>query len=480
MSDNLKRKTIKGTLWSAVERFGVQGVSFLVMIVMARVLTPADYGLVGMLSIFIAVAQSLIDSGFSQGLIRKQDAGKADTSTVFFFNIAAALVIYGVLFVCAPAIADFYDNPVLVPLTRVISLGMVINSFAMVQRAILTIRIDFKTQAKASFSAAVIAGGVGIWMVMTGWGVWALVYYQLINYLINTLFLWVVSKWRPSLMFSRESFRELFSFGANIAVSSIIDNIYRNIYLLVIGKWFQAATLGLYTRAQQFGELPMNFSGIIQRVSFPVLCSFQNDSAKLRELCLKFVNISAFITFPVMTGMAAVSDPLICLLLGEEWKFSALLLQILCFGLMWYPVSAINQNMLQVCGRSDLFLQMEIVKKVVGVAIICATLPFGLLPLCLGQMCNSMIVIVINAIYTRKVIPLSLGNQLKSLFPVLACSLAMGVAVWVITGLLPGYLLQLTAAVPMGVAMYIILGRLFLKKDFDEVMSMIGRRKHQV
>ncbi len=474
--ENLKKKTLKGTLWSAVERFGVQAVSFIVMIFMARVLSPEDYGLVGMLTIFTAVAQSLIDSGFSQGLIRKRDADKADTSTVFFFNIASAVVIYAILFFTAPLIARFYGIPLLIPLTRIISLGIIINSFAMVQRALFTIRIDFKTQAKASFSGAVIAGALGIWMVNNGWGVRSLVYYQLINYLINTAFLWIVSKWRPSPIFSRKSFRSLFSFGANIAISSIIDNIYRNIYILVIGKWFQASTLGLYTRAQQFGELPMNFSGIIQRVSFPVLCSFQDDKTKLSELCLKFINISSFVTFPIMAGMAAVANPMIVIILGEKWEFSATLLQILCFGLMWYPVTVINQNMLQVRGRSDLFLKIEIIKKIAGIGIICITLPFGLIPLCLGQLANSLMVIVINAIYTKRVIPLSLMDQIRSLAPIFICSITMAAAVWGIMALLPGNILKLTAGIPTGIVLYIILSRLFLKKDYAEVMAMIRHK----
>lgn len=476
MGDSLRQKTVKGTIWSAVGGFGVQGVSFIVTIIMARILTPEDYGLVGMLTIFIAVAQSLIDSGFSQGLIRKRDADYRDISTVFYFNIGAALVIYMILYMGAPLIARFYGMPQLVSLTRVISLGIVINSFAMVQRALLTIKMDFKTQALATLSGAIVAGVVGIFMAYHGSGVWSLVYYQLINCFITTLLLWIVSRWWPSAVFSTSSFKTLFSFGSKIAVSSVIDNIYRNIYLLVIGKWFKSSTLGYYTRSQQFGELPISFSGIIQRVSYPVLCSFQDDDVRLRELFLKFINISAFVTFPVMMGIVAVAEPMILVVLGEKWRFSALLLQIMCFGLMWYPICAINQNILQVKGRSDLFLQMEIVKKIVGIAIICMTLPFGLIPLCVGQSINWMLIIAINAYYTRRVIPLGLAGQLRSLLPVLMCSLMMGGFTWLCILFIPGVLLQLVSGVVLGIVVYVILARIFLRKDFDETLSILQRR----
>lgn len=477
MGSTLKQQTFKGTLWSAVERFGVQGVTFIVMIVMARMLTPDDYGLVGMLTIFIVVAQSLIDAGFSQGLIRKRDVSPEDTSTVFYFNIVASAVLYLVLWLCAPLIADFYDLPQLKELTRVLSLGIVINSFGMVQRALFTIRLDFKTQAKASFTGAIIAGGFGIWMSVAGWGVWALVWYQLINYFLVTAFFWAVSRWRPKAIFSMRSFRELFSYGINIAVSMVIDNIYRNIYLLVIGKWFKADTLGYYTRAQQFGEMPMNINGIIQRVSFPVLCGFKEDDGRLVTMCLKFVRLSAFLTFPLMLGMAAVAEPMIVAILGEKWKFSALLLQIVCLGLMWYPLAGINQNMMQVKGKSGKFLQMEIVKKIVGVIIICITLPMGLIPLCLGQMVNGFLMLVVGCIYTRSEIPLGFLDQMRGILPTFLCSLVMGGAVWGVTMLLPGVWWQLAVGVVTGLLIYFLLSRLFLREEFGEVVALLRRKQ---
>lgn len=256
MTESLKHKTLKGTIWSSIERFSVQGVQFIVMIIMARILTPEDYGLVGMLTIFITISQSLIDSGFSQALIRKRDRRQIDNSTVFYFNIAIGTILYLVLFFSAPLIANFYHEPQLIPITRVISLSVFINSLVVVQRALLTVEIDFKTQTKASFTAVISSGILGIWMVYDGYGVWAIVAQQLVNLSVNALLLWILSHWRPSLEYSWTSFRELFNFGSKLAGAGILDTLYKNIYLIIIGKIFKASDLGYYTRAQQFSEFP--------------------------------------------------------------------------------------------------------------------------------------------------------------------------------------------------------------------------------
>ena len=323
MSNSLKQKTVKGVIWSTLERFSVQGIQFVVMIIMARMLTPNDYGLVGMLAVFIAVSQSLVDSGFSQALIRKQDRTETDNSTVFYFNIIVGFILYGLLFASAPFIADFYNEPQLTAITRVIGLSVLFNSLVVVQRALLTIKIDFKTQAKAALTAAIISGILGIWMAASGYGVWSIVAQQLANLGINTLLLWILSHWRPSLIYSWKSFHELFGFGSKLMVSGLIDTIYRNIYLIVIGRVFSAADLGYYTRAHQFTDFPSsNVSGIIQRVTYPILCSIQNENERLSDVYRRFLRLSAFIVFPLMMGLAAVAEPLVLTLLKEQWLFA--------------------------------------------------------------------------------------------------------------------------------------------------------------
>ena len=261
---SLKQKTLSGVLWSCVERFSVQGIQFVIMVIMARILLPSDYGMIGMLAIFIAIAQTLIDSGFSNALIQKKDRSEIDYSTVFYFNIAVGIVLYFILFFSSPLIARFYNTPELTGLTRVLALNLFINSLAVVQRAILSIKIDFKTQAKASFSAAIISGIVGIVMAYTGFGVWSLAVQTVLNAFVNTVLLWIFSKWIPLKVFSFESFKKLFTFGSKLLASGLLDTIYRNIYTIVIGKKFASTDLGYFTRADQFAQFPSsNLTGII-------------------------------------------------------------------------------------------------------------------------------------------------------------------------------------------------------------------------
>ena len=466
MTSSLKNKTARGIIWSSVERFSVQGVQFLVMIIMARLLTPEDYGLVGMLTVFTAVSQSLIDSGFSQALIRKQDRTETDNSTVFYFNLVIGVFLYAVLFLSAPLIADFYDEPVLVNITRVLCISVFINSLVVVQRALLTARIDFKTQAKAALFAAILSGIIGIWMASVGYGVWSIVAQQLVNLGCNALLLWIFFRWHPSLCYSWRSFRELFTFGSKLLASGLLDTLYRNIYLIVIGKVFSASDLGYYTRTYQFSEFPSsNVTGIMQRVTYPVLCSIKDENARL-----------ANIIFPLMMGLAAVAHPLVLVLLKEQWLFCATLLPILCFSMMWYPVHSINLNLLQVKGRSDLFLRLEIIKKVLGVLVLCITLPMGLIAMCTGSVFSSVLCLVINTRYTGKLINIGFLIQVKDLLPSFVLSLSMGILVWSVVHILAlPSLLSLIVGVLVGMVYYILFAILFRFKELKELMEVLRK-----
>lgn len=478
MSNSLKQKTVKGVIWSTLERFSVQGIQFVVMIIMARMLTPNDYGLVGMLAVFLAVSQSLVDSGFSQALIRKQDRTETDNSTVFYFNIVVGLILYGLLFAGAPLIADFYHEPQLINITRVIGLSVVFNSFVVVQRALLTIKIDFKTQAKAALTAAIISGILGIWMAANGYGVWSIVVQQLSNLGINTILLWFLSHWRPSLIYSCKSFHELFGFGSKLLVSGLIDTLYRNIYLIVIGKVFSASDLGYYTRAHQFSEFPSsNLTSIVQRVTYPVLCSIQNEDKRLADVYRRFLRISVFIIFPMMMGLAAVAEPLVLLLLKEQWRFAATLLSIICFQMMWYPVHAINLNLLQVKGRSDLFLKLEIYKKVFGVCILCITIPMGLIAMCVGGFFSSMIALVINTYYTEKLIGVGYFRQMCDLMPTFLLSVSMGAVVYCTINMLTIHpIAQLGIGILVGILYYILLALLFRFMELKELLQLLKKK----
>jgi O-antigen/teichoic acid export membrane protein len=475
VAESLKKKTAKGVLWSSIERFSVQGIMFVVMIIMARLLTPNDYGLVGMLSVFIAISQSLIDSGFSQALIRKQDRTEVDNSTVFYFNIVVGIVLYLILFVCAPLISDFYNEPELTQVMRVVGIVLILNSLCIVQRALLTVNLNFRVQAKASLSAALISGIVGIATAYNGMGVWAIVFQQLTSYVINSALLWYFSKWAPKLVYSWKSFKELFSFGSKLLASGLIDTFYTNMYQLVIGKVFSASALGYYTRAHQFGSFPSsNITGILQRVTYPVLCTIQDDDSRLASVYRRFLRVSAFVVFPLMMGLSAVARPTILVLLKDQWLFAATLLQILCFSMMWYPIHAINLNLLQVKGRSDLFLKLEIWKKIVGVIILCITIPMGLIAMCVGSFFSSMISLFINTYYTGKLINVGYVRQMRDLIPTFLLSVATGAIVYItINTLNVTPLLQLIIGIVEGVIFYIAAAKILRFTEFNELLNII-------
>lgn len=477
MSDSLKSKTVKGVVWSSIERFSTQGVQFLIMIIMARLLTPKDYGLIGMLAIFLAVAQSLIDSGFSQALIRKQNRTDVDNSTVFYFNIIVSCSLYLILFITAPFVADFYNQPELTSVMRVVCLGVILNSLAVVQRALLTVRIDFKTQAKASLSAAVFSGCIGIVLAYSGFGVWALVVQQLLNLSVNTLLLWIFSKWRPIAVFSWDSFHELFAFGSKMLASGLLDTLYRNIYPIVIGKLFSASSLGHYTRAQQFSEFPSsNITGIIQRVTYPVLCGIQDDMERLTNVYRKFLKLSAFIIFPLMIGLSAVALPFVDIILGVQWSFCGQLLQIICFAMMWYPIHSINLNLLQVKGRSDLFLRLEIIKKILGITVLCITAPFGLIVMCYGQIFNSIVALAINTYYTGKLINVGFIRQMKDLLPTILLSLTMFGTILLVNGFIESNMYRLIIGIMVGIVVYVSGSYIFKFKELQTLFSLIRRK----
>lgn len=473
-SKSLRHKTLKGTIWSSIERFSVQGLSFLIMIFMARVLTPADYGLIGELSVFIAISMSLVDSGFSQALIRKQNRTETDNCTVFYFNIAISAILYGILFISAPTIARFYNEPLLTPLTRVISLVLIINSFGVVQRALLVSNLDFKTQAKASFSGILLGGIVGIIMTYSGFGVWSLVWYQIISATITLFVLWFISPWRPQILYSWQSFRELFGFGSKMAISGIINTLYQNIYLIVIGKVFRPADLGFYTRAQQFAQLPsQNLNDIVQRVSYPVLCTISDNDERLRNVYRRFLRLSAFIVFPLMIGLAVLAHPLIIIILKPQWEFAATLLSILCLSMMWYPIHAINLNLLQVKGRSDLFLRLEIIKKIIGIAILIITIPIGLIAMCIGSIFSSLICLAINTYYTGKLIQVGFFTQMRDLLPTIIYSLSMGVIILGATYFLQADWLKLVVGTLIGIAYYFSITKFTDSTDLQELRNFI-------
>lgn len=474
----LKKKTAKGMIWSAVERFSTQGVQFLFGIVLARLLAPSDYGVIAMLTIFIALSQTFIDSGFGNAVIRKIDRTEKDLATVFFFNIFMSCVCYAVIFCAAPFIASFYAMPELSLILRVLALRLIIQSFSTIQTINLTIRLDFKKQAKISLSSAILSGCVGIVLAYHGFGVWSLVYQALFASTLNAILYWIIVRWRPQSFFSKDSFRYLFGYGSKILASGLLDTLYCNIYPLVIGKFYTAAELGGYSKAQHFAQFPSsNLTGILQRVSFPVLSSLQKEPERLRKGYLKFIDFSTLLVFPLMMGLLALSKPLVLLLLTDKWSGMILFLQLLCLARMWYPVHAINLNLLQVLGRSDLFLRLEIIKKILGVSILCVTVPMGLIAMCIGQIVSTWICLFINTYYSGKFMHAGFSVQMKFLLPTFFNSLIMAAVILGINQFLGDlYLLQLIVGTLAGIIYYFLTSYLFHKDKLEEMRDMFKRK----
>lgn len=435
---SLKQKTVSGLIWSFVDTMAGQGITFVVGIILARLLSPREFGLIGMITVFIAVSESFINSGFSSALIRKKDCTDTDFSTVFYFNLAAGVLFFLLLFFFAPAISGFFNEPELTAILQVLGIVLIIDSLTLIQRTILTKRIDFKLQAKISVIASIGSGVVAIALAFNGFGVWALVAQRIVKQGLNSLFLWLWNRWKPLLVFSIKSFKELFGFGSKLLLSGLIDTIYNNVYYLIIGKFFSAQELGFYSRADGFKNLPsQNINTIVSRVTYPVLSSIQDDIPRLRNNYQKLIRTIMFITFILMLGMAAVAEPMIVTLIGEKWRPSIIYLQMLSFVGMMYPLHALNLNMLQVQGRSDLFLKLEVIKKIIAVPVIVIGIFFGIKMMIAGMMVNTLIAYYLNSYWSGVKIGYSFKQQVTDILPSFILALIMAVGVFGLGLVLP-------------------------------------------
>ena len=474
MEGELKKQAKKGILWSAAQRFSTQGIQFLTTLILARVLSPAEYGTIGMLSVFISISSVFVDCGFVNALTRKNDRSHADICTVFYFNITVSCFFYLLLILAAPLIASFYDMPELNLVLRVLGITLVINSFAAVQATLLTIQLDFKSQTRIAVIALVVSAVVAIVCAYNGCSYWSLVIQNIVFSTVNTGLFWYYSKWRPTLTFSILSFKEMFSFGSKLLMSSLIDSVYNNIYSLVIGKAFSASTLGNYSRAESYANFPSNsLTGVIQRVTYPVLCKMQDNEEELAHAYRKFLRLSAFFIFPLMMGLSALSYPFIILLIGKQWIISAAMLQILCFALMWYPIHAINLNLLLVKGRSDLSLRLEIIKKILGVSILAISIPMGIMALCYSRIVMSILALIVNTYYTGKLINLGFFKQMKDLLPTILISVSMFGLILLLNSITSNLCLQAAIGIVAGCGYYVFMSYLFNKNDWNTATSVI-------
>jgi O-antigen/teichoic acid export membrane protein len=475
MMGSLVRKSFHGILWSAIERFSYQGIHFVIGVVLARMLERSDFGMIGMLSIFLGISQVFIDCGFSSALIRQVEATEKDYGTAFSVNLGISVAAYAALFMAAPWVEAFYGMPGLCGVMRGVSATLVLNALVAVQKVKLTRAVDFKNQSKVSLGAAVLSGGLGIALAYGGFGVWSLVGQSIANSALNLLGLTALMRWFPKPAFDRDSFRRLFGFGSRLLAASLVHAIYANLYNLVIGKRYSADDLGVYARADSLSQLPsQNVDGVLKRVTYPILAQLQNEPARLREIYIKYLGVTCFAVFPMMIGLAATARPLVTVLLGEKWLPCVPLLQVLCLAMMLDPVCSVNLNLLYVKGRSDLVLKLEVVKKIVALAILFAAMPFGVKWMCVGRAFYSAVATLLNMTYTRRFIDLSVGGQLKLMAAPLAMSSVMAAGCLAVGRLGLEGIATLAIAVPFGVAVYLGLSHCFHVGAFKELRSVLA------
>ena len=413
-TESVKEQTIQSVKWSSIERFSLQLAYFIIGIVMARKLSPSDYGAVGMIAIFISISQTFINSGFGNALIRKLDRTDVDYSTVFIFNFIVSIICYGLLFLISPWVASFFAMPILCPVLRVQAITLILGSLVSIHLTKLSIELDFKGIALRSLVITILSGATGIICAYSGLGVWSLVIQGLVNSTTNVLFIWAYTRWFPKLKFSRKSFKEMFSFGSKILASSLLNTIYNNLNTLVVGKFFSASDLGNYNRGTHFATLPVETANsVLGKVTYPILARLQNDESRLIRAYRKYICIMSLIIFFGCCLLVAIGKPLILFLLTEKWSESIIYLQIFAFAIMFDHISTINLNLLFVKGRSDLFFRLEVIKKTISTIILFSSIPFGVIGICISKIIYTQISIFINTYYTGKLFHLSYSTQWK-------------------------------------------------------------------
>ena len=480
--ESLKNKTIKGVGWSAADALLGQGVTFIVGLVLARLLSPDEYGLIGICLIFTTVLNGIVDSGFSNALIRKKEVTDEDYNTMFTTNMAISVVLYVLLFISAPLVSNFFHRIELTALVRVTGLILFFNALSITQVTILTKNIDFKTKTKASLVSAIISGVIGIVMAFMGYGVWSLVAQQLSKQLLYTLCLWVLNKWWPKFTFYNDSFKYMWGFGWKLLASGILNNVWNQLYQVVIGRCYTSSTLGHYTRANEYASIfSSNLTLIVQRVSYPVLAEIQDDKERMVQGYRKVIKITMFVTAVCMISLGAVSEPLIYTLIGTKWQEAATYLPLICISMSLYPLHAINLNILQVLGRSDIFLYLEILKKIVGIVPIVIGIFCGIYYMLLTSILTGVISLYLNTWYTGKTLNYSFWKQLRDIAPSYFTALVIALAVYFLKYLSLPYYVVLMLQIIVGLVACITISEIFKFDEYKElktiVIKVVNRKK---
>lgn len=477
MADTLKQQTKKGLYWSFFNQFSNYGMQFCIGIVMARLLSPSDYGITALPGVFMAIAGIFQDSGMAGALVRKEKVEEKDYSTLFIYSIAMGIFMYAILFTASPWIAKFFNTPILTSLIRVTALGFLWGPVSTVQYVILSRKLDFKTPTKISITTKLFSGIVGILLAYIGYGLWALVISGVLSSFLGLIIVAYIVKWYPKTGWSKDSFKYLWNYGNKMLVSSLLDTAYNNITPVFVGKFYSPADLGVYNRARGYAAMPsQQVTGVIQNVTFPVLSKMQNDNESLARNYRRMLRSTAFIVFPLMLMLAALARPLVITLITAKWEACIILLQIICFSMMWYPIHSINLNLLMVKGRSDLFLRLEIIKKIIGLSILTITLPQGLIIFCCGNILSSIISLIINTYYTGKLIHIGLFKQMRDLMPITILSLVMFGVILLANHFITNLYIQIIIGGIIGVTVYLG-GAIFFKfEELNDVKYMLKRK----
>lgn len=477
MSETIRKKAIRGVVWSAVEKFARQGLMTLFTILIARQLSPSDYGLVAMLSIFLIIAQVFVDSGFVEALIQKQDRTETDFSTTFWFNIGVALLVYIALLLFSPLIAGFYDEPLLGELLPWMALVFVINAFRTVQQAKLNIAMDFRRQAWISIIAISVSGGAGLWMAYNGFGVWTLVWQPLLQNFLNVLLLWISAGWMPSLVFSGRSFKNLFGFGSKLLMSRTLNAVYTQGSFLLVGKFFSPSAAGLYSQSTQMTSfIPAAISDVVARVAYPIECELQDNDKELQRRFFQMLRMTCFILFPLMMGIAALAEPAVRLLLTEKWLDAVPLIRILCFAYVWWPASNMSWQLLNAKHRSDYGLKSEIIKRIVGIVILLVSFFGGIQMVCVGIMIYSIVDIYVLTLLTKRILDkVTFVEEMKVLLPILVNAMVMGGCVYLLDCVFCSDVASIAIGVVTGIMVYSVITLLTGSKEAHYLLEMAKR-----
>lgn len=481
-----KSTIISSLIWRTIENIGVQGIQFIVMIILARLIEPEDFGIITILLIFVILANVVIQGGFNTALIQKKKIDELDLSSIFYLNMFIASLLYILLYYTAPSISAYFEIPSATLILRILSITLFLNAFNAIQNAIISRNMEFRKSFLSSIIAVLCSGVIGTIIAYLDFGVWALVWQQLSYQILFTVMLFIFIKWKPKLLFSITRVKRLFSFGWKILIASLIDVVEKNIRSLLIGKLFNTALLGFYSRGEQIPSLLVtNINGAIQSVLFPTLSSYQDDKKRVKELVRRAIVTSSFVIFPMMVGLAIIAEPLVALLLTEKWLPAVPFIQIFCAGYALWPIHTANLQAINALGRSDIFLKLEIIKKLLGVVILVASIPFGVYAVAISLVVGGVIASLINAFPNSKLLNYSIREQWNDVIPSLLLSIVMGAVIYPFHWLEIPALLTIVVQVFVGIVIYIGLAALFRLECFSYLLVTLkellrNRRKMQL